>query len=191
MIKAKPSDKALIISILTKAFDNNHSVNYVAKQDSKRIKRIEALMNYSYEVCNLFGEIYLSENKQACALLLFPNKQRTTLKTIWLDIQLMFNCIGLSRVNKVLKRNARIKSAYPKTETSYLWFIGVLSSEQGKGMGSQLLKDIMQLAQYQNTCLLLETSMPQNLPFYEKLGFHTYKELLFDHKLYMMKRELK
>lgn len=191
MIKASLQDKALTVSILIKAFDTNHSVNYVAKQDAKRRERIKALMDYSFEVCHLFGEIYLSDNKQACALLLFPDKQRTNLKTILLDIQLMFKCIGLSRVNKVLKRNSSIKSAYPKTETSYLWFIGVNTSEQGKGIGSQLLKEVIQLPQYQSTCMLLETSMPQNLPFYEKLGFHTYKELMFDHKLYMMKKEIK
>lgn len=47
MKKAKQTDKDLIVEILTKSFDANSSINYIVKQDVKRVDRIRALMDYS------------------------------------------------------------------------------------------------------------------------------------------------
>lgn len=190
MIKATLNDKPLVIDILCQAFDANQSVNYVVKQDQKRTKRIKALMDYSFDICYRFGDIYLSDDKQACALLVYPNQQKTNLIAIILDIQLMFNCIGLNRIKKVLSRNSKIKSMYPKTPMAYLWFIGVNVKQQGKGIGSSFFKELLKLTDSLEKPVYLETSMLQNLSFYKKLGFYTYKELMFDHKLYMMKRDI-
>jgi len=82
MKKADYQDKNLVVDILTKSFDTNQSVNYIVKQDKKRIKRVCALMDYSFEVCNLFGNVFLSDNKKACALILYPDKKKTTFKSI-------------------------------------------------------------------------------------------------------------
>lgn len=57
MKKATYRDKDLIVDILAKSFDTNQSVNYIVKQDNRRLQRIKALMDYSFEVCYLFGDI--------------------------------------------------------------------------------------------------------------------------------------
>ena len=57
MQKATAGDKALIVDILTKTFDDNKSVNYIVKQDERRTERIRELSNYSFEMCLRFGEI--------------------------------------------------------------------------------------------------------------------------------------
>ena len=59
MKKADHNDKNLVVDILTKSFDTNQSVNYIVKQDQKRVKRISALLNYSFEVCHMFGDVFL------------------------------------------------------------------------------------------------------------------------------------
>ena len=88
MIKANQGDKQLIVDILTKSFQSNQSVNYIAKQDSKRTERISSLMDYSFEVCHSFGDVFLSDDKKACALVLYPDKKKTTFKSILLDVKL-------------------------------------------------------------------------------------------------------
>ena len=80
MVKAKQTDKNLVADILTKSFENNQSVNYIAKQDEKRLTRIRSLMDYSFEVCYKFGDVFLSEDRKACALILYPDKKKTTFK---------------------------------------------------------------------------------------------------------------
>jgi hypothetical protein len=82
MIKATYKDKYRVIEILAALFDDNQSVNYISKQGKKRNERIRKLMAYSYEVCYLFRNVFLSDDKKACALILYPDKKRTTLKSI-------------------------------------------------------------------------------------------------------------
>ena len=100
MIKAEYHDKSLVVDILTKSFDTNQSVNYIVKQDEKRIHRIGALMDYSFEVCYMFGDVFLSDEKKACALVLYPDKKKTTLKSMLLDARLILSCVGIRNIKK-------------------------------------------------------------------------------------------
>jgi len=189
MIRAEYSDKDLIVSILVSSFDENKSVNYIIRQDSKRVERIKRLMEYSYDVCNLFGDIFLTEDKKGCALLIFPDKKRTTIKSILLDAKFAFTCLGVSNINKAMKREAKIKQVHPNGLLYYLWFIGVDSHNQNKGIGSQLLQDVISEGQKQNRTICLETSTLKNVPWYEKFGFSIYHEFDFGYKLYCLKRK--
>lgn len=192
MIKASYSDKPLVVDILSDSFDANKSVNYVVKQEklnSKRKERIRKLMEYSFDVCYLFGEIYLSEDKKACALILLPDKKKTTFKSILLDAKLALSCIGLSRIFKVLERESKIKSHHPKTPIYYLWFIGVNPNDQNKGVGSALLKEVIKESTLHKRTIYLETSTLKNIPWYQKFGFEVFKELDLSYKLFLIKRD--
>src|SRR5204862_5755857 len=94
MIKAIRNDKNLIINLLAESFAENKSVNYIVVQDNNKTQRIKALMDYSFEICYQFGEIFLNEDKSACALILYPDKKTSNLKTILLDVKLILHCIG-------------------------------------------------------------------------------------------------
>jgi hypothetical protein len=72
----------LVVDILTKSFDDNKSVNYIINQDGKRVQKIRRLMEYSYDQCELFGDIFLSDDKTGCALIIKPDMKRTTLRTV-------------------------------------------------------------------------------------------------------------
>ncbi len=189
MIRAQHTDKDLIVNILVSSFDDNKSVNYIIRQDSKRVERIKRLMEYSYDVCNLFGDIFLTEDKKGCALLILPDKKRTTIKSILLDARFCFTCLSLSNIGKAMKREAKIKQVQPDGLLYYLWFIGVDSHNQNKGIGSQLLQDVISEGQKQNRTICLETSTLTNVPWYEKFGFSIYHEFDFGYKLFCLKRE--
>jgi predicted N-acetyltransferase YhbS len=187
MRKATANDKALVVDMLTKSFDDNQSVNYIILQDRKRIQRIRSLMDYSFEVCSLFGEVYLSNDRKACALILYSHQKKTTLKSVWLDMKLIFKAIGLSGVGKTLKREAEIKKLQPKEPMAYLWFISVNPVDQHQGKGGKLLWEIVANAGKQGLPVYLETSTLKNLPWYEKFGFHSYGQLDLGYVLYFLK----
>lgn len=174
MIKADKSHKNLVIDILCQSFDNNKSVNWTIKQDRKRHERIKYLAEYSFETCLLFGAVYLSSDQKACALLLFPEQKKTKLKTILLDLKLAIKSIGVERVLKVLNKETLLKSFHPKKQYVYLWFIGVYPEFQKQGIGSSLLREIIE--NYRSP-ICLETSASENVPWYISFGFKVYKEL--------------
>jgi ribosomal protein S18 acetylase RimI-like enzyme len=188
MKKALPSQKAQVIEILTESFDENKSVNYVVKQDEIRKERIRGLMSYSYNVCNAFGEVWFSEDEQACALVLYPDKKRTTLSAVLWDIKLAVSVIGLSRVSQVLARESKIKRFHPKHPFSYLWFIGVNPKLQNSGKGSRLLEEVIEHSERDSRPIYLETSVDRNLPWYKKFGFEIFQSFDLTYALYMMRR---
>jgi hypothetical protein len=189
MIRADYKDKELIIDILTSSFQDNKSVNYIIKQDRKRVERIRNLMNYSFEVCYMFGDVFLSDDRKGCALITLPDKKKTTLKSILLDVKLIFTCTGLSNVKKTIDREAKIKKLQPKEEMYYLWFVGVDPKEQNKGTGSTLLKEVIQQGALKKRPVTLETSTMKNIPWYEKFGFKIYNELDLGYRLFFLKKE--
>jgi len=188
--KATYNDKDEVVNILSASFDDNKSVNYLIKQDGNRKERIRRLMAYSFEVCYCFGEVYLSSDNSGCALLLFPDKKKTSLKTILLDIKLIIACIGISNLAKAVNRESKVKRFHPKSPIYYLWFIGVLPAAQNKGIGSRLLHEVIELAAEKRRPIYLETSTLRNIPWYEKLGFATYEKLHFGYELFCMKKEV-
>lgn len=191
MKKAEYKDKNWVVDILTKSFDTNQSVNYIIKQDEKRITRIKALMDYSFEICYLFGDVFLSEDKKACALVTYPDKKKTILKSILLDIKLILSSVGLKNIKKTLARESLINKVQPKVLKYYLWFIGVDPEYQNEGIGSVLLNEIIDDSEHKKRPIYLETSTLKNLPWYKKFGFQIYHELDLSYRLFFLKRELK
>ncbi|HKO80658.1 MAG TPA: GNAT family N-acetyltransferase [Chitinophagaceae bacterium] len=189
MIRATYEDKDHIVNILSRSFDDNKSVNYIIKQDAKRQLRLKKLMEYSFDICYSFGDVFLTDDKKGCALVVMPDKKRTTLKSILLDAKLAVSCIGLSNIKKAMARESKIKSIHPKGPMYYLWFIGVDPAEQKKGIGTSLLEGIIAESQAQKRPIYLETSTLKNIPWYEKFQFKIHNELDFGYKLYCLKKE--
>ncbi len=190
MRRATKSDRGLAVKILAESFDKNPSVNYVIKQDDRRLKRIQALMDYSFDICLLFGDIFISDDNKACALVIYPDRKRTTLRSAWLDITLVFRCIGFGNIKRTIAREALLEKTRGKEQISCLWFIGVDPEGQHKGIGSELLQSIVAYSTKQSRPVYLETSNEQNLPWYKKFGFNIYAEKSLGHMLYFLKREL-
>lgn len=189
MKKASYGDKNLIIDILSESFRSNQSVNYIAKSAPNNFERIRYLMDYSFEVCYKFGDVYLSNDRTAVALVLYPEKKKINFSSVLLDVKLILNCIGVSNIGKALKRESSIKKIQPQIPMYYLWFIGVHPDYQAKGIGSQLMGEIIEDSERMQKPIYLETSTLSNLPWYQKFGFDIYNELDLSYKLYFLNRE--
>ena len=189
MVTAEYADKERVVKILSKSFADNKSVNYIIKQDQKRVKKIQKLMEYSFEICFRFGNVFLSDDKKGCALIVFPDKKETTAKSILLDTGLIISAIGLFNIKKAIARESKINRCHPKELMYYLWYIGVEPKEQSKGIGGNLLKEVIENASSTGRKIYLETSTLTNIPWYKKFGFKIYNEMDFGYLLYFMKKE--
>jgi ribosomal protein S18 acetylase RimI-like enzyme len=190
MMRTGYQDKSLVVQILCDAFDTNKSINYIVKQDGKRKARIKTLMEYSFDISQQFGEVFLSEDKKACALILYPEKKKATLGVILLDLKLAITSIGISRIGKVMEKERKTKANHPATPMLHLWFLGVAPSAQGKGAGKKLLGEIINKSTEINRPVYLETSMIENLDFYKKMKFEIYNEIDISYKIYLLRRNL-
>lgn len=184
MKNATKNHKDLVIDILTESFCSNKSVQYILKDTSS--KRLRALMEYSFDTCMSTGKILLSDDLKGCALISFPDKKRTTIGSLLSELKLIFNGVGVANIPKVLQREKKISSHYPKTDIYYLWFIGVDPDHQGKGVGGKLLAEIIEDSKKMDRPIYLETSTIENLPFYKKYGLSVYGEIDLNYTLYLI-----
>ncbi len=190
MVEAKNSDKKRVVEILSRSFDDNKSVNYLIPHDSRRMQRIGELMAYSYEQCRLWGKVVLSEDRKACALVIFPDRKRTTLPSLLLMGWLILKSIGFLNIAKAIDRESQVASHHPATPFYHLWFLGVLPEYQGEGIGSKLLNELLADANAMNRPVHLETSTHRNIPWYEKHGFSIYSKISLSYDLFLLRRNL-
>ena len=189
MISDSQNQKQTVVDILSKAFDGNASVNFVVGLNGNRRKRIRGLMEYCYEYSELAGDILISTDRKGCALVLSSEKTSSSWKTILLDIRLAIKVIGVHRLHLVLAREQRIKKLHPDKTYYHLWFIGVNPMDQSKGVGSKLLKEIIDASDRNGKPIYLETSVESNLPWYQKFGFDIYHKIDLGYTLYLLRRE--
>ena len=189
MKRAENNDRDIIVNILMDSFRDNKSVNYIIKQDPKKEVRLKRLMDYSHDVCKLFGDVFITDDKAGCALIVKPDMKKTLLNSILLDAKFVAGCLGLTNLKKAMSRESKIKSQHPEGLLYYLWFIGVDPVKQHDGIGSQLLKEVIAEGQRENRTICLETSTQKNIPWYQSFGFEIYSELDFGYKLFCLKKE--
>lgn len=187
MIKATKKDKTLIVDILTDSFDNNLSVNYILKSGGNKKNHIKSLMSYSFDMCFKYGDVFLSDNKKACALILYPDKKKSGVYSTFLDFKLIAKAVGIMNIRKVLSRDRQINSKYPSKEIYYLWFIGVSSSDQNQGIGSKLMSDIIKDSKDKSLPIYLETSSNSNIEWYNKFDISVYDVIDFGYKLHFLR----
>lgn len=190
MIRAAKTDKRTVTDILTHSFSDNRSVNYVIPQDKNRIERIRKLMAYSFDICFRFGDVYLSDCRRACALVLYPDRKRATIQSIWWDLRLAATVFGLHRTAKVLSREQIIKKHHPSGNMFYLWFIGVQQGFQRTGIGKGLLQELLRESEKMQRPVYLETSTPENVPWYQRFGFEVYAEEDLSYRLFFLRKIL-
>jgi GNAT superfamily N-acetyltransferase len=191
MRDALPKDKARVISILGNSFEHNKSVNHLVKQDQWYLERIRLLMDYAFEECMEFGRVVISEDRSACALILFKDKKKINLRSIFRDLRLIFSVIGFSNIRQVRRKEKKLKIAQQAglcdKPVYYLWFIGVHANFQGRGAGTKLLSELILESRTLRRAMLLETSTESNLRFYEKAGLKVYHQLDVGYPVYMLK----
>ena len=150
---------------------DNKSVQYILKENGTKSTLIKKLMVYSFNVGLKFGDIFVSDDGLSCAIMMFPNRRKNVVYSTYQDTKLILNVIGFKNIGKVLKKESNNKKKHPSFDFAHLWYIGVRPENQGNGIGSQLLDEVISYYTSKNLMLYLETSTESNIPFYQKKGF--------------------
>jgi ribosomal protein S18 acetylase RimI-like enzyme len=67
--------------------------------------------------------------------------------------------------------DAALKRAHPEEPHLYLWFLAAHPSAQRQGVGRALLERVLEEASERETPAYLETTKPENVPYYASFGF--------------------
>ncbi len=157
----------------------------VFKNDPHREKSLSSFFTCPLLYGLKFGKVYATSAKLEAIAAWVPGKYSNM--TMWG----MLRCGALSYGTKMGKEaigNLSIisKQLVPDRKKQmkgksylYLLIIGVVSSAQRKGFGSQMMDVICQEADRKGLYVYLETEKEENLPFYEKHGFGVLQKITF------------
>lgn len=174
MIIAELKDKAVVVDILVSAFrglKEGNSINFIVKQDDKRIERMRVLMGYLFENAMAFGKVYLSNNRKSCLLLKYPYKEKNTIKTVLWKIQLVYKCIGIERTFEILKRQRIVKRYMPSEKYIRPLITGVKKEYRGGVTAARLMIDVIDEHKNNTLPVIVDTVSDYNLKLYQKFGF--------------------
>lgn len=176
MRKAINSDEKLVTEIISESFYYNPSVLSVIKNDDKTKKqRIAGLAKYVFKTAFRRDGVFISGDQKGTAICYKYNNKKESLSDYWNQLILVITAIGISRIIKVLKREAYIKKMRPRSgEYLYFWFFGVIKDGQGKGAAKELWDAILLEAKNKDIPVFLETSVEKNKTVYERYGFEVY-----------------
>jgi ribosomal protein S18 acetylase RimI-like enzyme len=177
----KDKNKIGVLSrLLVESFiDADPVVDYwLPKSVKKRAGKLCALFEVLLKYCVNCGSLYVNRDMTAC--LLWFGSYDKSVNSLWNFIaagglKMFFcgfaYCLNLLRYNNLLER---VKSEkFPHILYSYLYIVAVSPSLQRKGMGAEILRDVLKDCDRQNRMCLLETR-EELIPFYGKLGFSCY-----------------
>lgn len=180
MIKAEKQDRNHVVDILHSAFEpitDDNSINFVVKQDAKRSERIKVLMEFLVDDCLDFGEVLLSDKRNACILVKYPHTAKTTFAVICRNIKLAIKCVGFSNIYKVLRRQAVIRRHHIKGAYIHPVIMGATSEVRGFGFGARLIKQLLEDRTDNTLPVIIETTTGENLRMYQRFGFKLIKEV--------------
>jgi len=178
LILATRKDKQLIVTILTEAFQYDPCLNWLVENVNNKNK-LEVIVNYVVDETLCTGHIYFTNDKKAVVLWKNENQEKFSYQFIKRNLSFLFQ-MGIKCVVKNLKMGNVSHTHFPKdSQYYYLYMIGVLNAEQGKGLASKLMNPILTDSKLKNVPVFLETANPRNVEIYKKKGFKiidTFKE---------------
>lgn len=191
MIRATKEDKNLVVDILLEAFEplkEDNSINFVVKQDKKRKQRMRVLMEYLFDKAQRTGAVFLSDNRASCLLITYAHKDRFTLSKALSTLRLVVKCIGITRVRKVLKRQAVIQRNYPDGKYIRPMIFAVKDEYRGTITAAKLIMEVFKDFQDNQLPIIVDTASKDLVKLYQKFGlkiFNTEQELGFP--IYLLK----
>lgn len=179
MIRAEKEDKSLVVDILLEAFEplkEDNSINFVVKQDKNRKERMRVLMQYLFDKAMRTGAVFLSNNRASCLLISYADKDTFSFEKLVSTLNLVFNCIGVARVRKVLRRQAVVQRNYPAGNYIRPMIFAVKNEYKGTTTAAKLIMEVFRNFKNNELPVIVDTASEDHVKLYQKFGLKTYKK---------------
>lgn len=171
-----PDESVLIGRIIGESFSDD-PVNQWVFGGARGLPSFYAAQARKLYLKKGFGHVTLDE--AAGALWLPPNVSKEI--PLWNSLDIAASMVrhgGLGALARGLKVDASLAAHKPKTPHYYLFAIGTIPAQQGKGKGGVLMETALQSVDAAQAPAYLESSKLSNVPFYRRYGFEVIEELV-------------
>jgi GNAT superfamily N-acetyltransferase len=175
--KTTADDRTKLVAAMARAFDDDPVANWFAKQDARRARRIYDFMDVGLKITERHDEVYTTDDIDGGAFWSPPGKWKMGILQQLMLMPAMIRTCTLRRVPTVMGGLNAIEKKHPHKEHYYLLALGVEPDRQGRSIGTQLMRPILERCDREGIPAYLESSKDVNVPLYERNGFKVTEEM--------------
>jgi ribosomal protein S18 acetylase RimI-like enzyme len=170
--RATADDYERVVRILGRAFENDPVANWMLRRG-----HMESAFGTFFKHAVLpHGEAWISDDG-GVALWTPPGKWSTTGLHLLAMAPALLAAVGAKKLVTRARAAQRVSERHPRERHWYLFAIGVEPKAQGRGIGSKLLRAVLDRCDTEKTAAYLEASTETNARLYERHGFRVTHEL--------------
>ena len=168
------SDRDIVISIVTDAFEQNPRAQAIMKKGNPA-RSVRLMTEYAYGMVKKYDGIYLSEDKSTVLFYYLKSQYKRTVVD-YLKYGVMFlRAIRLSQLFPTLKREKFIKDLRPDVQDYiYVWVLGSDPNTTSIRGLADIRDHLFELAEKLQLPILIETTVEKVIKLYRYVGFEVY-----------------
>jgi GNAT superfamily N-acetyltransferase len=171
------SDLKQIQAALGDAFEDDPMMTWIYPDPATRLAHVSAFMQAALEIGFPHGHVYTAGANTAAAIWAPPDVELFDDQAITTLFALLSDQLG-PRSEEVSTGLVSMAEHHPHhVPHFYLFVIGTARSVQGTGIGSRMLREILDRCDRQGLGAYLESSNIRNVPFYARHGFEVSTEV--------------
>jgi ribosomal protein S18 acetylase RimI-like enzyme len=174
--RAARDESQRVAATLARAFDSDPQMQWVLPDDSRRVPIAERGFDlYMRKLWFAQDECYTTDGVAGAAIWNLPGEWHVT---ILRQLRLLPAMTRIYRrfLPRVVRAITALESNHPTERHYYLPFVGVDPDWQGRGIGSALLRPVLDRCDREAMPAYLEASTPRNRALYERHGFEVIEE---------------
>ena len=161
--------------MLARAFHHDPIVTWVFRDEARRPKYTRRFFEGRARVLIGQREIYLADDVAAAAMWARPDEWRDPPLRAFKELAILAPGVG-HRAAQVIRGLVQVESKHPKEPHWYLAVLGTEPARQGEGLGSALLREVLEECDRDEVPAYLETGTERNVAFYTRHGFKVREE---------------
>jgi len=165
-----------LLSVLRAAFLDDPMFAWMCPDVGQRAGALDQFFGATLDLAIAKGHAYVTDDLQAAALWAPPEVELYEGPAME-RIEAFFRETVAERAELVLTGMLQLFESHPTEPHFYLGVIGTHPSAQGRGLGGQLLRSVLDGCDANGTAAYLESSNIRNVAFYERHGFRITAEV--------------
>lgn len=176
--RASARDVPALAAMLARAFFDDPVASWAWRADGLRVGALERFQAIRMRQLLDGEEIWTTDDLSSAALWAPPGRWHMTLREVAMLAPCFLRPRLFARMPLVALGWELLERAHPRTPAHY--YLAVLGTEpdaQGRGLGSAVLRPVLEQCDSDQVGAYLESSKERNVPFYLRFGFEVVEEL--------------
>ncbi len=176
--KVTPTEVPSLSRAMARAFYDDPAASHCLVDEPRRLRRLERGFElFLNQVYLRHDECYTTEGLLAGGALWLPPRRWKLDGFEQLRLVARMARVHGRALPRILQVLGFLEARHPHEPHYYLAFIGVEPAQQGRGMGSALLRPVLERCDREQMPAYLEASSERNRALYERHGFEVVEEV--------------